>query len=49
MGNIFLVMGKSATGKDHIYKSVLAELRDELVPAVAYTTRPIRENEKNGV
>lgn len=49
MGNIFLVMGKSATGKDHIYKSVLAELRDELVPVVTYTTRPIRENEKNGV
>ena len=44
-----MVMGKSATGKDHIYKSVLAELSGELTPVVTYTTRPIRENEKEGV
>ena len=49
MGKIFLVMGKSATGKDHIYKSVMTSMSDVLTPVVTYTTRPIRESEKNGV
>lgn len=45
---LFLVMGKSATGKDHIYKDVLLRL-SELSPVVPYTTRPMREGEAEGV
>lgn len=40
-------MGKSASGKDTIYKSLLKKL--PLGTIVPYTTRPIREGEKNGV
>lgn len=46
---LYLIMGKSATGKDHIYKAVLAELAGVLRPVVPYTTRPMREGEQNGV
>ena len=45
---LFLVMGKSATGKDHIYKALLEKM-PELVSVVPYTTRPMRETEVEGV
>ena len=48
MGKIFYVMGKSASGKDTIYKE-LRERIPELKTVVLYTTRPIRAGEKNGV
>ena len=48
MGKLFYLMGKSASGKDTIYKKVKEEL-PELKPIVIYTTRPIREGEKDGV
>jgi len=41
-------MGKSATGKDTIYKKVKEQL-PELKTIVIYTTRPIREGEQDGV
>jgi guanylate kinase len=47
MAKIFYVMGKSASGKDTIYKSLLERL-PQLKQVVLYTTRPIREGEKNG-
>lgn len=47
MGKIFYLMGKSASGKDTIYKKV-KELMPELKTIVIYTTRPIREGEKEG-
>ncbi len=47
MGKIFYLMGKSASGKDTIYKKV-KEVLPELKPIVIYTTRPIREGEKDG-
>lgn len=49
MGRIFIVMGKSATGKDTIYKKLLESEELHLRTAVMYTTRPIRASEKNGV
>lgn len=49
MSKIFVVMGKSASGKDTIYKRLLAEESLELKNIVPYTTRPIRQGEKNGV
>lgn len=48
MGRIFCLMGKSSTGKDTIYKELLAEEKLNLHKIVPYTTRPIREGEKNG-
>ena len=41
-------MGKSATGKDTIYQQICEAMRGRLTQAVSYTTRPIRDNEKNG-
>lgn len=49
MGRIFIVMGKSATGKDTIYKKLLELEELKLRTAVMYTTRPIRRSEANGV
>lgn len=42
-------MGKSATGKDTIYKRLLETEEIKLKTAVMYTTRPIRMGEVNGV
>ncbi len=49
MSKIFIVMGKSATGKDTIYKRLLEEEALNLKTAVMYTTRPIRKSEADGV
>jgi guanylate kinase len=49
MGKIFIVMGKSATGKDTIYKKLLEAEELNLKTAVMYTTRPIRMAEEDGV
>jgi guanylate kinase len=48
MGKIFCVMGKSATGKDTIYKRILEESGLGLQRIIPYTTRPIREGEEEG-
>lgn len=48
MGKIFYLMGKSASGKDTIYKRLLAECRG-IRTVVLYTTRPMREGETDGV
>lgn len=49
MGKIFCIMGKSATGKDTIYKRLLQKSELRLTRMVSYTTRPIREGEKEGI
>ena len=49
MGKIFYIIGKSSTGKDTIYKKLLYKYPDELKQVIMYTTRPIREDEKDGV
>ena len=48
MSKIFYLMGKSASGKDTIYKRV-KEVLPELSEIVIYTTRPMREGERDGV
>lgn len=48
MSKIFCIMGKSATGKDTIYKRLLQNSELGLKRIVSYTTRPIREGEKEG-
>lgn len=42
-------MGKSSTGKDTIYKQLVADRELDLKNIILYTTRPIREGERNGV
>lgn len=48
MGKIFYVMGKSASGKDTVYK-LLLERMPELKTVVLYTTRPVRDGETEGI
>lgn len=48
MGKIFYLMGKSASGKDTIFKKVKEQM-PQLKTIVIYTTRPIREGEQEGV
>ena len=47
MGKIFCIMGKSSSGKDTVYKR-LHEILPEFQKITMYTTRPIREGEKEG-
>lgn len=49
MGRMICLMGKSSSGKDTIYKHLMADPRLALRPIVPYTTRPIRAGEQNGV
>lgn len=46
MNRIFYIIGKSSSGKDTVYKKLLADMN--LIPIVTYTTRPMRENEQQG-
>ena len=48
MGRIYYIMGKSSSGKDTLYKEIRKDL-PELKTLTLYTTRPMREGEKNGV
>lgn len=47
MGKLFVIMGKSATGKDSLYEK-LVERNPKLHQIVSYTTRPIRSGETYG-
>lgn len=49
MGKIFYLMGKSASGKDSIYKALKADDSLGLKGVVMYSTRPMREGETEGV
>ncbi len=49
MAKIFIIIGKSATGKDTIFKHLLESPELNLKTVVMYTTRPIRVNETEGV
>lgn len=45
---IIYLMGKSASGKDTIYKKIREAVKPPLREIVLYTTRPIRDHERNG-
>lgn len=49
MGKIFCLMGKSCSGKDTIFKFLKKDTELNLRPVIQYSTRPIRNNETNGV
>lgn len=46
MPEIVFIMGKSASGKDKIYKNLLSDDELNLKPIIMYTTRPMRVGEK---
>ena len=48
MSRIMFIMGKSASGKDHIYQSLLEDKDLKLGTVTLYTTRPMREGEVDG-
>lgn len=48
MGKIFILLGKSASGKDSLYARLREEF-PEFQTMVSYTTRPMREGEVDGV
>lgn len=55
MGKIFVIMGKTSSGKDTVFKYLLDNpilnqgVREELKTVVSYTTRPMRPGETDGV
>jgi len=49
MGKIVYLMGKSSTGKDTLFKMLLADPACGLRKVIPYTTRPIRAGEAEGV
>lgn len=49
MGKIYCIMGKSSSGKDTIYKTLLGDEELSLKTIVPYTTRPMRAGETDGV
>ena len=48
MGKLFYIMGKSASGKDSIYQKLLENKEFHFKRLVIYTTRPVREGERDG-
>lgn len=48
MGKIYYLMGKSASGKDTVFKRLYAECPG-IEKLITYTTRPIRDGEENGI
>lgn len=48
MRKLFYLMGKSASGKDTLYRMLLSDPSLALSPFVIYTTRPMRDHEKEG-
>lgn len=49
MSKLFCIMGKSASGKDTIFKRLVKDRELDLKTVVSYTTRPMREGEREGV
>ena len=48
MGKMIYLMGKSSSGKDTVYKRLLEWKEGNLKRVLLYTTRPIREGEREG-
>lgn len=49
MGKIVCLMGRSSSGKDTIYKKLLEDKQMSFKTIVPYTTRPVRDGEREGV
>ncbi len=48
MAKLYVLMGKSASGKDTVYRGLLGHPELNLCPVVLYTTRPLRSGEEDG-
>ncbi len=48
MGRLYILMGKSATGKDTLYQCLTQDPELKLNRVIGYTTRPPREGEQDG-
>ena len=48
MKYIFYITGKSASGKDSIYRALLEDKSLQLSPILLHTTRPMRDGEMDG-
>lgn len=48
MGRLFVIMGKSATGKDTLFYKLLHQDEVAVKEVIPYTTRPIRSGETHG-
>ena len=48
MGKIYYLMGKSSSGKDTIFKKLIEDKELALKTITGYTTRPMREGEREG-
>ena len=48
MGKLFYLMGKSASGKDRMFRLLITDSDLPLDRLVIYTTRPRREGEEDG-
>lgn len=49
MKKIYCMMGKSSTGKDTLFKMLMEDQELSVKTLVPYTTRPMREGERDGV
>ena len=49
MGKLFCLIGKSASGKDAIFRYLRDNKELGLKEIMPYTTRPMRKGEENGV
>ena len=49
MADIAFIMGKSASGKDKIFKALCEDPELNLKTIIMYTTRPMRHGEQEGV
>ena len=48
MSKLFYIIGKSATGKDSIYRELMNMKEFSFQKLILYTTRPMRDGEENG-
>lgn len=48
MAKIYVLMGKSASGKDTLFRALVKDPRLDIKTVVGYTTRPIRSGEMQG-
>ncbi len=48
MNRIFVLIGKSASGKDCIFQEIIKKHRGSLRTIIPYSTRPMRDGEKDG-
>lgn len=49
MGKLYCIIGKSSSGKDSLFRRLLNQKELSLKTIVPYTTRPMREGEREGV